>query len=631
MLSHRAPWLLAAASLTVVLTATAPPPARAQYEELIAQVKPAVVLIQVTHALGGRGHGSGFIYDPSGFILTNHHVVEGAAQITVRLQDGRTFPAQVVDYLRLVEYACPPRVVRWVDAAVLKIDATGLPTIPLGDSDTLRQGQELLVLGYPGGVGTEEVSVTRGIVGAVRTGWFQTDATMLPGNSGGPVVDRQGKVVGLAAFGTGQFFKIGGVVAINSVRPMATSALTPGGSRTREVAISGREFVAPLVVGRKKTLRQTAEAPGARPATSETTSEVTQVQDLAGALLATIRSPQGREDRQLLDADGLYTVGISGDRYWRYSLREPWALLTFPLCPGVGWRSQVAMQNLSDGSLRQMTVTARVEAVDETVTVPAGTFSGTVRIVELYEVVDPASRNPVVRQQETAWWAQGMGAVKSVTVDLGTQQRWTAELVSLGAAVAAPAPAPSPAPPAPAPPAPPSSPAPPAPAPTPEPTPVAAARTPAPNDRVIVPGERVGIVRIGDGLDEVIRVVGEVPTATGSQRPGQPSGWIRYQWRNRVYAFVEKDKRVITEAGVWAPNPGEIAQPPFRTQGGIGLGSTESQVVAAFGPPTRREQGTHSVIYIYSARGIAFFIGTSADYAFYGRVYDVFVFPPGAY
>ncbi len=626
MLARRAPWVLTAAALTVFLTATAPPPARAQYEELIAQVKPAVVLIQVTHALGGRGHGSGFIYDPSGYILTNHHVVEGATQITVRLQDGRSFPAQVVDYLRRVEYACPPRVVRWIDAAVLKIEATGLPTIPLGDSDTLRQGQELLVLGYPGGVGTEEVSVTRGIVGAVRSGWFQTDATMLPGNSGGPVVDRQGRVVGLAAFGTGQFFKIGGVVAINAVRPMAASALTADGARAREVAISGREFVAPMVLGRRKTLRQTVEAPGARPAVSETVSEVTQVQDLAGAVLAVVRSPQGREDRQLLDADGLYIVNISGDRYWKYSLREPWALLTFPLCPGVGWRSQVAMQNLSDGSLRQMTVTARVEAVDETVTVPAGTFSGTVKIVELYEVVDPTGRNPVVRQQETAWWSQGMGAVKSVTVDLGTQQRWTAELVSLGAAVAAPAPAPPAAPPAP-----PSSPAPPAPAPSPEPTPVAAARPPAPNDRVIVPGERVGIVRIGDSLDEVIRALGEVPTASGSQRPGQPSGWIRYQWRNRVYAYVEKDKRVITEVGVWAPNPGEIAQPPFRTSGGIGLGSPESQVVAAFGPPTRREQGARNVIYIYSAQGIAFFIGTSSGYAFYGQVYDIFVFPTGAY
>ncbi len=58
----------------------------------------------------------------------------------------------------------------------------------------------ILVMGYPGGVGIEEVSVTRGIVGAVRAGWLQTDATMLPGNSGGPVLNRQGRVVGLASF-----------------------------------------------------------------------------------------------------------------------------------------------------------------------------------------------------------------------------------------------------------------------------------------------------------------------------------------------------------------------------------------------------------------------------------------------
>jgi len=620
MLVRRPPRILAIATLVVFLTAAAPPPARAQYEELIAQVKPAVVLIQVTHALGGRGHGSGFIYDPSGFILTNHHVVEGAAQITVRLQDGRSFPAQLVDYVRRAEYACPPRVVRWVDAAVLKIEATNLPTIPLGDSDTLRQGQELLVLGYPGGVGTEEVSVTRGIVGAVRSGWFQTDATMMPGNSGGPVIDRQGKVVGLVAFGTGQFFKIGGVVAINEVRPLAASALTPDGPRMRQVAVSGREFVALMEVGRRKTLRQTAEAPGARATVSDVSTEVTQVQDVAGAVLVTIRTPQGRETRELLDAEGLYIISISGDRHWKHSLREPWTLLAFPLCPGVGWKSQLAMQELSDGSLRQMTIAARVEAVDETVTVPAGTFSGTAKIVEVYEVVDPTGRKPVIRQQETAWWAQGLGAVKSITVDLGTQQRWTEELLSPGTTVAAPAAPPSP---------PPASPAPPAPGP--QPTPPGAARPPAPNDRVIVPGERVGIVRIGDPLDGVIETLGEVPAVSGSQRPGQRSGWIRYQWRNRLYAYVEKDKRVITEVGVWAPNPGEIGQPPFRTSSGIGLGSAEAQVVAAFGHPTKREHGARHVTYIYSTQGIAFFIGTDPGYTFNGQVYDIFVFPPGTY
>jgi len=602
-------------------------PARAQYEDLIAQVKPAVVLIQVSHVLGGRGHGSGFVYDPSGFILTNHHVVEGAAQITVRLQDGRTFPARVVDYVRRAEYSCPPQVARMVDAAVLKIDATDLKAIPLGDSASLRQGQELLVLGYPGGVGTEEVSVTRGIVGALRSGWFQTDATMMPGNSGGPVIDRQGRVVGLVAFGTGQYFKIGGVIAINEVRAIAAAALSPDGPRVRQVLVSGREFVAAMEVGRRKTLRQTAEAPGSRPSVSEYSSEVTQVQEFAGALLATIRTGQDRETRELLDADGLFIVGISGDHNWKHSFREPWTLLSFPLCPGVGWKSQVGMQELSDGTVRQMTISARVEAVGETVTVPAGTFSGTVKVVEAYELVDLSGRKPTIRQQETAWWAPGLGAVRSVTVNLGTQQRWTDELVSASSLAAVP---PTP------PPAPPASPAPTVPAPSPpgpstEPGAQATARPPAPNDRAIVPGERVGAVRIGDPLDGLFETLGEVPAVSGSQRPGQPSGWIRYQWRNRVYAYVEKDKRVITEAGVWAPSPADVTQPPFRTANGIGLGSTEAQVVAAFGRPAKRQEGARHVAYIYNSQGIAFFIGTNPGYAFYGQVYDIFVFPPGTY
>ncbi|MDQ7843174.1 MAG: S1C family serine protease [Armatimonadota bacterium] len=627
MLVRRPLLALTAVFLLAMLAGFPAAPARAQYEDLIAQVKPAVVLIQVTHALGGRGHGSGFVYDPSGFILTNHHVVEGAAQITVRLQDGRTFPARVVDYVRRAEYSCPPQVARMVDAAVLKIDATDLKAIPLGDSSSLRQGQELLVLGYPGGVGTEEVSVTRGIVGALRSGWFQTDATMMPGNSGGPAVDRQGRAVGLVAFGTGQYLKIGGVIAINEVRAMAAAALSPDGPRTRQVLVSGREFVAAMEVGRRKTLRQTAEAPGMRTSVSEYSSEVTQVQEFAGALLATIRTGQDREMRELLDADGLFIVGISGDRHWKHSFREPWTLLSFPLCPGVGWRSQVGMQELSDGTIRQMTISARVEAVGETVTVPAGTFSGTVKIVEAYEIVDLSGRKPPIRQQETAWWAQGVGAVKSVTVDAATQQRWTDELVSSSTVAAAP-PAPPPTP-APSPSAP-TVPAPSAPGPSTEPG-APAARPPAPNDRVIVPGERVGAVRIGDPLDRLFETLGEVPTVSGSQRPGQPSGWIRYQWRNRVYAYVEKDRRLITEVGVWAPNPGEIAQPPFRMANGIGLGSTEGQVVAAFGRPPKRQEGARHVIYIYSPQGVAFFIGTNPGYAFNGQVYDIFVFPPGTY
>ncbi|MDR7542930.1 MAG: trypsin-like peptidase domain-containing protein [Armatimonadota bacterium] len=82
--------------------------AHAQYEDLIARVKPGVVLVQARHVRGAEGHGSGFVYDPSGFILTNQHVVAGARSITVVLSDGRKLPATVVDYVRRMDFACPP-------------------------------------------------------------------------------------------------------------------------------------------------------------------------------------------------------------------------------------------------------------------------------------------------------------------------------------------------------------------------------------------------------------------------------------------------------------------------------------------------------------------------------------------
>lgn len=84
----------------------------------------AVVLVQVKRALGGTGHGSGFVYDASGLILTNHHVVEGATDITVTLPDQRSWPATLVDYHRVVDHT--DQGLKTIDAAVLKITASKL-------------------------------------------------------------------------------------------------------------------------------------------------------------------------------------------------------------------------------------------------------------------------------------------------------------------------------------------------------------------------------------------------------------------------------------------------------------------------------------------------------------------------
>jgi serine protease Do len=145
-----------------------------------------------------HGIGSGVIISPDGYIITNHHVVEGATQIQVTLHDRRIFPAKLVGVDKLN------------DLAVIKIDAHNLPTIPWGDSTQLRPGETVLAFGSP--FGYFRFSVTRGIVSAVnrpnpyasnrRTpgAFIQTDAAINPGNSGGPLVNAYGQVMGIDTF-----------------------------------------------------------------------------------------------------------------------------------------------------------------------------------------------------------------------------------------------------------------------------------------------------------------------------------------------------------------------------------------------------------------------------------------------
>lgn len=136
------------------------------------------------------GQGSGVIIDPSGYILTNNHVVSDATEIRVQLSDGRILDASVVG-------ADPA-----TDLAVLKVNATDLIAAPWGDSDKLKVGAPVLAVGNPFGLAR---SVTFGIVSAKdRPGFasayqdfLQTDAAVNPGNSGGPLVNLEGQVVGI--------------------------------------------------------------------------------------------------------------------------------------------------------------------------------------------------------------------------------------------------------------------------------------------------------------------------------------------------------------------------------------------------------------------------------------------------
>ncbi len=138
-----------------------------------------------------QGLGSGVIVTPEGYILTNHHVVDEAHEIKVHLSDDREFPATIV--------GSDPR----TDIAVLKVEAGGLPLLPLGNSSQVEVGDVVLAVGNPFGLGQ---TVTMGIVGATGRGglgiedyedFIQTDAAINPGNSGGALVNGRGELIGI--------------------------------------------------------------------------------------------------------------------------------------------------------------------------------------------------------------------------------------------------------------------------------------------------------------------------------------------------------------------------------------------------------------------------------------------------
>ena len=178
------------------------------------------------------GQGSGFITSQDGYVLTNHHVINGASSITVALPDNREFKAQVI--------GSDAR----TDVALLKIDATNLPFLRMADSNKLKVGEWVVAAGSPFGL---KNTITAGVVSAINrdTGdylsFIQTDAAVNPGNSGGPLVNMSGEVIGINSqilTPSGAFSGIALAIPINDALQVAEQLRTKGKVERGRVGVS---------------------------------------------------------------------------------------------------------------------------------------------------------------------------------------------------------------------------------------------------------------------------------------------------------------------------------------------------------------------------------------------------------
>lgn len=191
------------------------PPARIAGEKTVAELtalaRKSVVIVSFTGRDGRtKGLGSGFVISPDGLIATNLHVIGEARPIVVQTADGKKYDVKSIHATE-----------RKMDLAILKIHAKNLPTLKLGDSNTLKQGQRIVALGNPQGL---KFSVVAGVVSGRRTidgkPMFQLAIPIERGNSGGPMLDMQGRVHGILTLKDLRTANLGFAVAINALKPL---------------------------------------------------------------------------------------------------------------------------------------------------------------------------------------------------------------------------------------------------------------------------------------------------------------------------------------------------------------------------------------------------------------------------